>query len=189
MTPRAIILTLSTILVITVITTTAAFGQQNDGMDMSNSSGANASAALPVVFDLANGTAQLKLSWEPAAINIDGPTTFTFEFVNASNGERLQNVSYSVHMSLSGASMGHAHEGTAPGGVDTLEQEFDTTGPLSIILESIKVGDAELDDVAQVNLTVVPEFPALLVTVIMSVVLTASIFLSRLHFRKSMGVP
>ena len=55
-------------------------------------------------------------------------------------------------MLLDGRSMGHAHEGTAPEGIGTVEQEFDSTGSLTIIAESIRIGnDTPVQGVAQFN--------------------------------------
>lgn len=154
-------------------------------MQMGDGSGSDTSATSPVIQDLANGTAQLKLSWQPEAINLDGPTTFTFEFVNASTGEPLQNVTYSVHLSLNGTSMGHAHEGEAREGIGTVEQEFDSMGSLSIVIESIRIGDAELEDLVQVTITVVPEFPVVLVGVIMTATLALSLLATRFLLNKN----
>lgn len=90
---------------------------------------------------------------------INETTTFTFEFIDTATQQRLQNVSYAVHMLLDGRSMGHAHEGTAPEGIGTVGQEFDSTGSLAIIVESIRIGnDTPVQGVAQFNVAVVPEF-------------------------------
>lgn len=62
-------------------------------------------------------------------------------------------------MLLDGRSMGHAHEGTAPEGIGTVGQEFDSTGSLAIIVESIRIGnDTPVQGAAQFNVAVVPEF-------------------------------
>jgi hypothetical protein len=63
-------------------------------------------------------------------------------------------------MSLANKSVVHAHQGTAPEGIGTLEQQFDSTGSLAIIVDSIKVGEEmPLQGAAQFNMVVVPEFP------------------------------
>jgi hypothetical protein len=62
-------------------------------------------------------------------------------------------------MTLDGRSIGHAHEAIAQNGTATIEQKFDSMGSLVVIVESIKLGDESISDVAQFGLNVVPEFP------------------------------
>lgn len=81
--------------------------------------------------------------------------------------------------------MGHGHESKAPDGIGTIEQQFDSKGSLSIIIDSIAAGDAPaIDGYAQFNLVVTPEFPIMLVGVITSVAVMGSAIASRLYFSK-----
>jgi len=127
-------------------------------MNMTGDSAVNATRS-PVIYTLPNSGIQIKMSWLPESINTNDTTKFTFEFIDRDTEQHLQNVSFSVHMSLDGTSMGHAHEATAPQGIVTVEQKFDAVGSLMIIVESIKVNGTLVNDVAQFGLSVVPEFP------------------------------
>lgn len=181
----AITLLLATLLITTVSST---FGQMDDQMEMNgNATTTNStSASSPVTYNLTDSGVQLRLSWKPQAINTEKPTMFSFEFLDSDTGEHLSNVSYAVHMSLDGKRLGHGHNGTALEGIGTLEQKFDSMGSLSIIVESIKVGNAApLTEFAQFNLSVVPEFPALFAGIIMSVILTSSVLTSKFLFSKA----
>ena len=95
----------------------------------------------------------------------------------------LENVSYAVHMALDGKSIGHAHEGTAPDGIVTLEQKFDSTGSLAIVIESIRIGnDTSIKGAAQFNVLVVPEFPMTAMVMgasLSSIVVAARLFKSK----------
>jgi len=163
---------------------------QNDHMQMDDSTdiatnSSDAASSPPAIYEIPNSGIQVKLSWEPQAINTNETTGFTFEFIDADTEQHLQNVSFSVHMSLEGESRGHGHESTAPEGIGTIDQKFDSMGSLSIIVESIKVGnDTPIEGFAQFNLTVVPEFPVLFIGVIMSVAVMASMFASRYVLKK-----
>lgn len=97
--------------------------QMGDSMNMPESS---TNSTSPAIYEIPNSGVQVKLSWQPEAINTNETAQLTFEFIDTETGQHLQNVSYSVHMSLDGKSMGHAHEGKAPEGIGTIEQEFDS---------------------------------------------------------------
>lgn len=162
-----------------------AFGQ-GDHMQMGDSMNVTTTdnnQTSPVIYEIPDTTVQIKLSWQPEAINTNDTTTFTFEFIDSDTEQRLQNVSYSVHMSLNGRSMGHAHEGAAPEGIGTLEQQFDSQGSLSMIVESIKVGDSAIDGSAQFSINVMPEFP-LAPVMIAGVVLSGMVAASRIFKTK-----
>lgn len=160
----------------------SAFGQQGDEMNMNETMTASPNAtgieSSPMNFDIPNSNVQVRLSWQPETINIDEATRFTFEFLDAKTGEHLEDVSYSAHMMLDGKSIVHGHEATVPDGIGTLEQKFSSKGALSIVIESIKVGSTPVNDFAQFNLTVVPEFPAQLV--VMATGLAGSLAASRM---------
>ena len=116
----------------------AAFAQRDHSMETSND---EAAAESPAIYDIADSNVQVKTSWQPEIINTDEPTTFTLEFLDSTTGDHLQDVSYAVHMRLDGKSMGHGHEAKAPDGIGTVEQQFDSRGSLSMIVDSIAVGD------------------------------------------------
>lgn len=144
---------------IAAATVAPSFGQMDDQMEMGDNTTATTNASSPMTYNLTDSNVQVKLSWQPESINTDEPTKFTYEFLNVSTGEHLSDVSYAVHMALDGESVGHGHNGTAPEGIGTFEQQFDSQGSLSIVLESIKVGNSAIDGVAQFSINVVPEFP------------------------------
>lgn len=161
----------------------SAFAQQGDEMNMNEtmtiaSSNVTGVESSPINFNIPNGNVQVRLSWQPETINTDGATKFTFEFLDTKTGEHLKDVSYSVHTMLDRKSVVHGHEATVPDGFGTLEQKFSSKGALSIVIESIKVGNTPINDFAQFNLTVVPEFPTLLV--IMATGLAGSLVVSRM---------
>lgn len=162
-------------------TTLAAYAQQDSPME---TSGGQVNADSPFIYNIPDSNVQVKVPWQPEIINTDEPTTFTFEFLDSNTGEHLQDVSYAVHMMLDGKSMGHGHEANAPEGMGTLEQQFDSMGSLSIIIDSITVGDAAIDGFAQINLAVVPEFPLVLVGVVMAVGVVGSSLASKSFLRK-----
>ena len=144
-------------------------------------------AESPVIYDIPDSNIQVEVSWQPKIINTDEPTTFTFEFLNSTTGEHLQDVSYAVHMGLDGKSLGHGHEAEAPDGVGTVEQQFYTMGSLSIIVDSIAVGDDEpaVEGYAQFDIVVTPEFPVMLVgVVITSIAVLGSALAARFYFNK-----
>lgn len=165
-----------------ITTTLAAHAQQDHPM---KTSGEQANAESPVIYDVSDSNVQIKVSWQPEIINTDEPATFTFEFLDASTGEHLQDVSYAAHMMLDGKSMGHGHEGKAPEGIGTLEQQFDSMGSLSIIIDSMTVGDAAVGGFAQINLAVVPEFPIMPTGVVMAIAVMGSVFASRIFFHRA----
>jgi hypothetical protein len=151
--------------------------QMGDSMNVTTTRGNQTS---PVVYEIPDGGVQVKLSWEPEAISTNETATFTFEFIDIDTQQRLQNVSYAVHMSLDGRSMGHAHEGTVPEGIGTVKQEFDSTGSLAIVVESIRVGnDTPVRGAAQFSVAVVPEFP-MAAAIVMGVTLSSIIAAVRL---------
>ena len=167
----------------TTMSFSAAFAQEDHSMETSND---EAAAESPVIYDIPDSNVQVKVSWQPEIINTDESTTFTFEFLNSTTSERLQDVSYAVHMGLDGKSLGHGHEAKAPDGTGTLEQQFDSMGSLSIIVDSIAVGDGPaIEGYAQFNLVVTPEFPVMLVGVITSVAVLGSALASKLYFNKA----
>jgi len=153
----------------------------SDSMSSMNMTGGSAISATspPAIYTLPNSSIQVKMTWEPESINTNDTTKFTFEFIDTDTEQRVQNVSFSVHMSLDGKSMGHAHEATAPEGIGIVEQMFDSMGSLSIVLESIKVGTTPITDTAQFSLNVVPEFP-IGVALVAGIVIGAGIAASRL---------
>lgn len=163
-----------------VVGMTQSFAQMDMGGSASSTNTTEGSAinatSSPAVYQLANSSIQIVMTWQPEAINTNDTTKFTFEFIDTDTEQHVQNVSFSVHMSLNGKSMGHAHEGTAPEGIAVVEQEFDTMGSLVIIVESIKVGNTTQTDHAQFSLNVVPEFPLsviLLIVIIVGVIATS----------------
>lgn len=178
------ILAVFTIILILIIMGTTQSFAQDEQMSMSGGSAINATSS-PAIYQLANSSIQIEMTWQPEPINTNDTTKFTFEFTDTETGQHVQNVSFSVHMSLDGKSMGHAHEGTAPEGIGVVEQKFDTMGSLVIIVESIKVGDTTQTDHAQFSLNVVPEFPIGLILFMTSVALGTGIAASRLIRIKS----
>lgn len=161
-------LTVTLMAILLTVSLTAGFtfvqaSAQGDHMQMGDSMSVTTTRnnqTSPVVYEIPDSGVQVKLSWQPEAISTNETTTFTFEFIDTDTQQRLQNVSYAVHMSLDGRSMGHAHEGTAPEGIGTIEQEFDSTGSLAIVVESIMIGnDTPVEGSAQFGVAVVPEFP------------------------------
>lgn len=178
----AIAIVLVSVIFATTMSLEAAFAQEGHSMDAITDESAEES---PAVYDIPESNIQVKVSWQPEIINTDEPTRFTFEFLNSTTGEHLQDVSYAVHMALDGKSMGHGHESKAPDGIGTIEQQFDSKGSLSIIIDSIAAGDAPaIDGYAQFNLVVTPEFPIMLVGVLTSVAVMGSAIASRLYFSK-----
>jgi len=156
------------IAVLALATVTASFTivqvfAQGDHMQMGDSMNVTTernNQTSPVIYDIPNSGVRVKMSWQPEAINTNETTQFIFEFLDTDFERRLQNVSYAVHMSLDGKSMGHAHEGTATEGIGTVEQKFDSTGSLAIVIDSIRVGnDTPIEGAAQFGVVVVPEFP------------------------------
>ena len=94
------------------------------------------------------GNIQVRLSWpEPVNATDSKRTTFTIEFLNASTGQKLNAVTYSVHMLLNGASLGHEHELAAIDGIGTVEEKFNSTGTLNLYVEILKVGPASMDQI------------------------------------------
>ena len=172
------ILLVFTIIVISIIMGTTQSFAQDDQMSMTGGSAINATSS-PAIYQLANSSIQIVMTWQPEAINTNDTTKFTFEFVDTDTEQHVQNVSFSVHMSLDGKSMGHAHEATAPEGIGVIDQKFDTMGSLVIIVESIKVENTPLTDYAQFSLNVIPEFP-LSVILLASVVIGSGIAVLRL---------
>ena len=170
------------ILAISITAINGGLGQsyaQSDQMIMTGVSSTNATSS-PAIYQLANSSIQIVMTWQPEAINTNDTTKFTFEFIDTDTEQLVQNVSFSVHMSLDGKSMGHAHEGTAPEGIGVIEQKFDTMGSLLIIVESIAVGNTTETDHAQFSLNVVPEFPIGIVVLMTTVVIGTGIAASRL---------
>jgi hypothetical protein len=157
---------LITVLVLVTVTASLTIVQvsaQGDHMqkgDSMNVTTTRNNQTSPLVYEILDSGVQVNLSWQPEAISTNETTVFTFEFIDSETQQHLQNVSYSVHMSLDGRSMGHAHEDSAPDGIGTVEQEFDSTGLLTIVVESTKVGiDTPIEGAAQFSVAVVPEFP------------------------------
>lgn len=176
----ATIVFISAIFMIT--TTSAAHAQQDHPME---ESGEQANVESPVIYNVSDSNVQIRVSWQPEIINTDEPTTFTFEFLDSGTGERLQGVSYATHMTLDGKSVGHGHEGKAPEGIGTLVQQFDSMGSLSIIIDSMTVRDIPVEGFAQINLAVVPEFPIMLIGVVMAIAVMGSVFAPRIFFHRA----
>ena len=107
-------------------------------------------------------------------------------FFDTDTEQRLQNVSYSVHMSLDGKSLAHTHAGSAPDGIGEVEQKFDSMGSLSIIVESIKVRNTPIEGAAQFTVSVVPEFP-LAPLIITAVVVGGAMAGQRIHGIRDKG--
>ena len=180
------ILTASAVLLISV--PSLAFGQQDHQMNMDENVTASTNATgtgLPMTYDIEDSSVRVNLSWEPESINIDEPTTFTFEFLDSNTGERLSDVSYSVHLMVDDKTVIHGHEDTAPDGLGTMDQQFDETGALTLIVDTINIGEDSVDGFAQFDATVVPEFPIMLVGVITSVAILGSALASRLYFNRA----
>jgi hypothetical protein len=157
--------------------------QMGDSMNVTTTRGNQSS---PAIYEIPDSGVQVKLSWQPEAISINETTTFTFEFIDTATQQRLQSVSYAVHILLDGRGMGtaHAHEATAPEGIGTVEQEFDSTGSLAIIVESIRIGnDTPVQGVAQFNVAVAPEFHVAGV-IIMGAALSSIIAAARLKTKR-----
>ena len=156
--------------------------QMGDSMNVTTTRNNQSS---PAIYEIPDSGVQVKLSWQPEAISINETTTFTFEFIDTATQQRLQNVSYAVHILLDGRGMGHAHETTAPEGIGTVEQEFDSAGSLTIIVESIRIGnDTPVQGVAQFNVAVAPEFHVAGVVIIMGAALSSIIAAARLKTKR-----
>jgi len=165
-----------------------AYGQQGYQMNMDENVTASTNATstgLPMTYDIEDSNVRVNLSWQPESIDIDGPTTFTFEFLDSNTGERLSDVSYSVHLMVDDKTVIHGHEDTAPEGIGTMEQQFDETGALTVIVDTIAIGDNTVDSFAQFDTTVVPEFSIMLVGVITSISILGSALASRLYFNRA----
>jgi hypothetical protein len=138
----------------------------------------------PVIMTTDDGKINVMLSWDPQTINIDDqPTTFTIEFLDADTEQRLNNVTYSVHMTVDGKDLGHGHNGTAAEGIATIEQEFDSVGTLGIVVEIHSVGTAQVDQFAQFSVAVTPELPAAAIALAAGVAATTGLSILRARGR------
>jgi|SRR5581483_6929225 len=109
----------------------------------------------PFLFNDTTSDMQVKVSWEPISINTKVPTKFTFEFFNSNTGDRLSDITYSLHLLLDGKGLEHGHETSAPEGIGTFVRTFEAKGSLSIMIESIKVAKVPTDAVVQLSIPVV----------------------------------
>lgn len=136
------------------------FAQMEDhGSSIGNQTVDDATSSPPIVMTTEDGRVDVKLSWEPEVLDIDQPAQFTVVFLDHETGDRLKDVTYAVHMSLDGRSIGHGHNGTAPNGTGEFEQSFDSTGSLSMIMEVQQAGGVDINQVAQFSIAVTPEIP------------------------------
>ena len=135
-----------------------------DSLDVQVTQASN-NATSPAIYEIPNSRVQVKMTWQPDSINTNETSKFAFEFIDTDTEQRLQDVTFSVHMTLDGKSMSHGHQATAPEGIGMIEQKFDSTGSLSIVVESIKVGDTVIEGSVQYRITVVPEFPSSLILI------------------------
>lgn len=155
-------------------------------MDENVTASTNATGSgLPMTFDIENSNVRVNLSWQPESINIDGPTTFTFEFLDSNTEERLSDVSYSVHLMVDDKTVIHGHEDTTPDGLGTMEQQFDETGALTLIVDTITFRDNTVDGYAQFDTIVVPEFPIVVIGVVMAIAVMGSALASRSYSRNA----
>jgi len=138
----------------------------------------------PAIYTLPNSKMQIKMTWQPEAINTNDSTKFTFEFIDTDTEQLVQNISFTAHMSLAGKSMVHKHEVTAPNGIATINQKFDSRGSLLIIIDSIKVGNTSIADLAQFSLNVLPEFPIGIALVAVTMIGVAVLAPKLVHLRK-----
>ncbi len=159
-----------------------AFAQEMGGMEM-NQTG-EAAMESPVMMTTDDGSINVMLSWVPETINIDDqPTTFTIEFLDADTEQRLNDVTYSVHMMFDGKDLGHGHNGTAADGVATIEQEFDSVGTLGMVVEIHSVGSADVGQFAQFSVAVTPELPAAAIALAAGVAAAAGLSIMRARGR------
>ena len=159
-----------------------AFAQEMGGMEM-NQTG-QAVMESPVAMATDDGKINVKLSWIPETISIDDqPTTFTMEFLDANTEQRMNNVTYSVHMTIDGKDLGHGHNGIAAEGVATIEQEFDSIGTLGMVVEIHSVGSVDVSQVVQFTVAVTPELPVAIIALAAGIAATTGLSILRSRSR------
>jgi hypothetical protein len=162
--------------VLLIVGLPSAFAQM-DEMEMSS---AEATVQSPIAMTTEDGTITVGLSWEPETINIeDQPTTFTIEFLDAETEERLQDVTYSIHMTIDGRDLGHGHEGIASDGIVTMEQQFDSVGALGMVIEIHSIDSEDVSQFAQFSVTVAPELPVAAIALAVGVAATTGLSMAR----------
>lgn len=159
-----------------------AFAQEMGGMKMNQTGEAAMESAVIMTTD--DGKINVKLSWDPQTINIDDqPTTFTIEFLDADTEQRLNDVTYSVHMTIDGKDLGHGHNGTAVDGIASVEQEFDSVGTLGMVVEIHNLGSADVSQFVQFTVAVTPDYPVALIALAAGVAATTVLSILRARSR------
>jgi hypothetical protein len=157
-------------------------GQEMGGMEM-NQTG-EAAMESPVIMTTDDGKINVMLSWVPETISVDKqPTTFTIEFLDADTEQRLNNVTYSVHMTIDGKDLGHGHNGTAVDGLATIEQEFDSVGTLGMVAEIHNLGSDDVSQFVQFTVAVTPELRVALIALAAGVAATTGLSILRARSR------
>jgi hypothetical protein len=168
--------------VFTLMPLQSAFGQEMGGMEM-NQTG-QAAMESPVAITTDDGNINIMLSWVPDTISVhEQPTTFTIEFLDADTEQPLNDVTYSVHMTIDGKDLGHGHNGTAAEGIATIEQEFDSVGTLGMVVEIYSIGSAQVGQIAQFSVAVTPELSAAVIALAAGVAATAGLSILRARGR------
>ena len=110
------------------------------------------------------GEYEVELAWSPQNISIDNQTEFVFEIKNKSNGKAVAQSKYDFVILQKGNEL-YRKSGIAQAGNDAVNYFFssDQDGPAVLRIENIN----NSGESAEVTLVVTPEFPALLIPIML----------------------